>query len=48
MADIKLKSVDKVDIIILQENCIGITPMDGNAVVKRAPFQLKKSIVAER
>lgn len=47
MADAKLKAVDKVEIITLQDNYIDITAMDGNAVIERAPFQLNSSIIAE-
>ncbi|MEN6623797.1 MAG: MBL fold metallo-hydrolase, partial [Smithella sp.] len=47
MIDLKLKAVDKVEIITLQDNYIDITALDGNAVIERAPFQLKNSIIAE-
>lgn len=47
MTNVKLKAIDKVEIITLQDNYIDITAMDGNVVIERAPFQLETSIVAE-
>jgi 7,8-dihydropterin-6-yl-methyl-4-(beta-D-ribofuranosyl)aminobenzene 5'-phosphate synthase len=51
MSNMKLKAVDKVEILTLQDNYIDITAMDNNAVVNRAmPIkdgQIKVSIIAE-